>query len=243
MGEEGIKVLVVEDEMIIADTITDAINSFGYKALEPEINYSNAIESIKRELPDIGIFDIRLSGKRTGIDLAKVVQETYKFPFIFLTSNSDKLTLDNAKLTEPAAFLVKPFNNEDLFAAIELALHNYSQQKEKQVKAINSLLKKAIFIKEKDGLTRVNLDDIVYIKSDNVYIEFRTKEGQKYIVRSTLSEYETKLNCNFLRIHRSYIINLEFLERVEHSNIIIKNTRIPIGTKYRHDLMVNINKA
>lgn len=240
---EEVKVLIVEDEMLIADTIADALTSFGYGVLEPEINFTNAIKAIENEKPDIGIFDIKLSGKKSGVDLAKYVQEHYKFPFIFLTSNSDKLTLNEAKLTEPAAFLIKPFNNQELFAAIELALHNYSIQKERQNKAINTLLNKSIFIKDKDGFNRVDLEDIIYVKSDNIYVEVRTKSDQNYIVRATLNEYQEKLNENFLRVHRSYIINLEYLERIEHANLIINSIKVPIGIKYKKGLMNYINKG
>ncbi len=240
---EKIKILIVEDEMLIADTIADTLSSYGYTVLEPEINFTQAVKTIENERPDIGIFDIKLSGTKTGIDLARYVQEHYKFPFIFLTSNSDKLTLNEAKLTEPAAFLIKPFNDKELFASIELALHNYSIQKERQLKAINSLLNKAIFIKDKDGFNRINFDDIVYVKSDNIYIEIKTKDDQNYIVRSTLNEYEEKLNANFLRVHRSYIINLSYLERIEHATLVLNANKVPIGVKYKKGLMTHINKG
>ena len=240
---EPIKVLIVEDEMIIANTIVDAIESFEYTALEPEITFTGAIESIESEKPDIGIFDIQLSGKKTGIDLAKVVQEKYKFPFIFLTSNSDKLSLDLAKQTEPSAFLVKPFNNDELYAAIELALYNYSQQKNMEINALNRLIQNALFIKGKNGYLRVNFDDILYLKSDNVYIDIVDVNGKNHTVRSTISDYESKLNSDFLRIHRGYIINLRFLEKIDALYATIAGNQIPIGNKFKENLMKAIQKG
>lgn len=240
---DTIKVLIVEDEFIIAETIVDAINDFGYKALEPAINYSEALSVIENEAPDIGIFDIQLSGKKTGVDLASVVQEKYKFPFIFLTSNSDKLTLDEAKVVKPAAFLVKPFNNEELYAAIELALYNYSHQKEKEVASLNKLVKKALFIKEKETLKRLNFSDILYLKSDNVYIDIYTVQGKTYTVRASLGEYINKLDDNFLRVHRGYIVNLAFLEGIGLTTVTIQSEEIPIGSKYKAELMNVIHKG
>lgn len=238
-----IKVLVVEDEVIIADTIVDAITDFGYEALEPAITFSEAIETIEKDMPDIGIFDIQLSGKKTGIDLANVVQDKYKFPFIFLTSNSDKLTLDGAKLVEPAAFLVKPFNNEELYAAIELALYNYSQQKIKQVNSLNKLINNALFIKEKEHFKRLNFSEIAYLKSDNVYIDIYTVKGNVYTVRAKLGEYINKLSDSFLRVHRGYIINLDFLETVGPTSVNILGEEIPVGNTFKNDLMNTFYKG
>ena len=80
------KVLVVEDEIIIADNICDSLIDLGYEVTEPAINYTEAILIIEKEKPDIAILDIHLSGKKTGIDIAKKINENYNFPFIFLTS-------------------------------------------------------------------------------------------------------------------------------------------------------------
>lgn len=89
-----IKVLIVEDEVIIADNIRDTLKNLDYNVFEPAINFTEAIETIKSEKPDIAILDVQLSDKKTGIDLAKVISEQYNFPFIFLTSNSDDSILN-----------------------------------------------------------------------------------------------------------------------------------------------------
>lgn len=234
---QKIKVLVVEDEMVIAKSLTKAIESFGYTPLEPEISFSGAIESIKNNTPDIGIFDIQLAGKKSGIDLAKVVQEKYNFPFIFLTSNSDKDTLGDAKPTEPAAFLAKPFDKNELSNAMELAIYNYSKQEVKKVETLNSLLEKAFFVKKKESFIRINYSDILYIKSDNIYLEFFLENGKTYTHRSTINSFENELNNNFLRVHRRYIINLEYLSSVTLQYVSVNNEQIPIGPKYRQGLM------
>ena len=238
-----VKVLIVEDEMIIANSLADVIESFNYVALEPEITFTGAIESIEKEKPGIGIFDINLSGKKSGIDLAKVVQEEYDFPFIFLTSNSDKLTLDQAKLTEPSAFLVKPFNNDELYAALELALYNDSQKKQKEIITIDQVIENALFIKSTNGYLRVNYDDILFLKSDNVYIDIVDVNDKTHVVRATINEYSDKLNSDFLRIHRGYIINLKYLEKIDVVNVTIGHHKIPIGNKYKDNLMRKIQKG
>ena len=154
-----LKVLVVEDEIIIADNICDVLEDLGYEVTEPAINYTEALVLIEQEKPDIAILDIQLSGRKTGIDIAKQIREKYNFPFIFLTSNSDKMTIDEAKEVMPPAFLIKPFTKEELYSAIEITLSNFEK------KAINEkelLSEKFLFIKIKGVYTKIIQKDILY---------------------------------------------------------------------------------
>jgi len=240
---DKVKILVVEDEMIIADTIVDALEGFGYDVIEPAITYTEAIEQIEKENPSIGIFDIQLSGNKSGIDLAKVVKEKYNFPFIFLTSNSDKMTLDEVKKVQPASFLVKPFNNEELYAAIEIAMYSYSQQKNKTVDSLNSVLKDSLFIKQKDGFLRINYADILFVKSDNVYLDFYLTNGKRMTVRGTVSEYVDKLPMYFLNSHRSYIVNVNHLQSVGYNTITIKGQELPINKQSRETILNTVNQG
>ncbi|MEM7040268.1 MAG: response regulator, partial [Bacteroidota bacterium] len=109
-----VKILVVEDEIIIADDIADTLEDLGYEVLGPVISYSAAIPLIEEEMPDLALLDLQLSGRKSGIDLGLKINETYQFPFIFLTSNSDKATLEEAKKVEPSAYLLKPYSKEEL---------------------------------------------------------------------------------------------------------------------------------
>ena len=234
---EKVKILVVEDEMIIADIIVSALESFGYNPLEPAITYSEAVDTIEENKPDIGIFDIQLSGRKTGIDLARTVNEKYNFPFLFLTSFSDKNTLNEAKQVQPSAFLVKPFNKEELKIAIELALYNYSLQKAKPVKTLNNVLKESLFIKKGSKQMRIKICDIMYIKSDNVYIDLYMTNGDIHTLRETISDYIQKLTLNFVKCHRSYIVNLKHVESAQKNNLTVKDIEIPISKNMREEIL------
>ncbi|QOD60136.1 response regulator [Polaribacter haliotis] len=235
-----VKILVVEDEIIIADNICDALNDLGYNALEPAINYTEAIATIEAEKPDIAILDILLSGKKTGIDIAKKINEKYKFPFIFLTSNSDALTINQAKEVMPPAYLIKPFSKEELFSSIEIALHNFSN-KIGNVNDDNLIIKDSLFIKDKGFYIKINFDEILYLKSAHVYIEMILKNDVKHVVRKSLNDILESLNDNFVRIHRGFVINTKYLEKINHTSVKIKNEEIPIGKKYREDIVKRIN--
>ncbi|KAB8154495.1 response regulator [Kordia sp. TARA_039_SRF] len=235
-----VKILVVEDEIIIADHICDTLDDLGYDALEPVINYTEALEAIEAEKPDLAILDIQLSGKKTGIDVAEQIRKNYDFPFIFLTSNSDPLTVSQAKKVMPPAYLVKPFTKDELYSSIEIALYNYS----KRIGEVNEeelIIKDAFFIKEKNIFIKLKFEDILFIKSEHVYAEIQLVNNQKHLIRGNLNKIITKLNKKFVRVHRSYIVNLDYLEQIDQSTIVILNHNIPIGKKYKDDLLQKIN--
>ena len=233
-----IKVLVVEDEIIIADNICKTLESIGYDVFEPVLNFSEAIAVIEKETPDIAILDIQLSGKKTGIDLAEKINEAYNFPFIFLTANEDFNTFTKAKQVTPYAYLVKPFSKNELFTAIEIAIHNFTRL---NVNTNKPSTRKSIFVKQKSSFSKVFIDEILFIKSDHIYIEIHRKDNKKLISRTSLNEIKEKLNHNFIRVQRGYIVNSNYVTKVYQSYLQISDITIPIGKKYRDNIQKNMN--
>lgn len=233
-----VKILIVEDEVVIADHISMILEHLGYEPLRPVIDYDKAIESIEKNEPDIAILDIQLKGYKDGIDLAWKIREDYDFPFIFLTSNADGMTVERAKKVNPPAFLVKPFKKEDLFTSIELALHNYVKARDNRAEENeNLIIKDAIFVKHQDLYHKVPLDDILYLKSDRVYIDVFTTSGKKHLIRGSLAEICDRLPTHFYRTHRSYIINAQKMDAINSAYVVISEEKIPIGKNYRQDLL------
>ncbi len=238
-----VKILVVEDEIVIADNICNTLQNLGYEVLEPAINYSEAIEIIESESPDLALLDIQLAGSKDGIDLAWKIKEDYSIPFIFLTSNADPRTVNRAKDLDPPAYLVKPFNKDDLYTSIELALHNYGAKTHPvAVKAEdNVIIKDSFFIKDKHLFHKVKFSDILFIKSEHVYVELYTVSGKKHLIRSTMNDFVESLPKNFFRTHRSYTVNLDYLDTINSRYVIINEEEIPIGKNFRDDLMRQIS--
>mgnify|MGYP000398023669 CR=1 FL=1 len=124
----GHRILIVEDEVIIAEDIFLNLERLGYSPLNPAISYNRALKAIEQKNFDFALLDINLGGKsRTGIDVAHHLNKTFPKPFVFLTSYSDSDTLELAKKTSPYGFLVKPFKKEDLHSTIEVAMSNYKR--------------------------------------------------------------------------------------------------------------------
>ncbi|MFC7445883.1 MULTISPECIES: LytR/AlgR family response regulator transcription factor [Mesoflavibacter] len=237
-----VKILVVEDEILIADNICDTLEDLGYYTFEPAINYTEAITILKTEKPDIALLDINLSGAKSGIDIAKEINEKYQIPFVFLTSNTDKDTVGLAKQVQPQAYLVKPFTQEELFTSIEIAISNFNKKDSPSIKN-KAENKGSLFVKEKGMFIKLNFEDILYIKSDHVYVEIILYNAKKHVIRISLNDIIHKLPDNFIRVHRGYIVNYNHLEKIQTNMLVINGLEIPLGKKYKENLLQKINIA
>lgn len=117
------KILVVEDESIVSFDIQMALESFGYIVTNTVENYDDAINSVKENMPDLILLDINLENSKDGIEIAKTIQEFKDIDIIYLTAFTDDKTIDRAVETNPLAYLVKPFNRNELKSTLKLALH------------------------------------------------------------------------------------------------------------------------
>lgn len=127
---QNIKILVVEDEQIVSFEIESALELLGFEIIGSAKNYDEAITITKKLKPDIVMMDINLEkSKKDGIDTIKDIKVLLpNIPVIYLTAFSDDDTLDRAMLTNPCAYLIKPFKREELKTTIKIALNNNTQK-------------------------------------------------------------------------------------------------------------------
>jgi DNA-binding NarL/FixJ family response regulator len=120
-----LSILIVEDEPLVAEDIAGHLESIGFIVSGIAYSGKDAIQKLQEQRPDAVLLDVTLEGKMDGIDVAHHINEHYKIPFIFLTSHADKFTVERVKATKPGAYLVKPFDENDLFTSLEMAVSNY----------------------------------------------------------------------------------------------------------------------
>jgi DNA-binding LytR/AlgR family response regulator len=246
----ALRILVVEDELIIADTICDALEDLGYQVLEPAISYTEAVNRLEEEQPDFALLDIQLAGRRDGIDVAWKIVDEYQIPFIFLTSNSDAATVDRAKKVAPSAYLLKPFNKSDLYTSIEVALYNYSLGQMGQVgqstptneaKSEHYITKGYFFVKDGRQYHKINLKDVAYLQSEHVYVKLVLLNGQSHLVRDSLTHFLTLMPASFFKIHRSYAVNTTHITSIGMTYLLVEQTELPFGKGYRAALLKRVN--
>ncbi len=249
--EQPIRILIVEDNVIIADDMQSMLEEIGYEIVDNVIVYEQAVDVLKKQHIDLVLIDIILASDRTGIDLGKHIRENYDIPFLFVTSNSDRATVENAKTVKPNGYLVKPFEQQDLYTSIEIALSNFTYgtggvkpgevEDDNDVPLSNSVLKDSIFVKKQHLYYRIQFEDIHFIKADNVYLEVNTAD-KKFLVRSPLKNYLEKLPRNkFYRAHKSYIVNVDHIDAINSKDIMINNTLIPISKDFKEFIISAMN--
>ncbi|HZA25878.1 MAG TPA: response regulator, partial [Dehalococcoidia bacterium] len=128
------KVLVVDDEIIIARELEARLRNFGYEVLEIASSGEQAISVAEQAGPDLVLMDIVLKGDMDGVEAAAEIRKRWAIPIIYLTAYNDDATLKRARVTEPFGYIVKPFSERELRANIEMAL--YKHQVETKLRAI-----------------------------------------------------------------------------------------------------------
>lgn len=121
-----VRVLIVEDEPLIAENLAMYLNNNDYEVAGIAYDFEEGMHHLKEGKPDIVLLDINLEGKQDGIDLGKYIHEKLGIPFVFLSSYSDKNTLDRAKQVQPSGYLVKPFHEKTLLTTLEISLANFA---------------------------------------------------------------------------------------------------------------------
>lgn len=117
------KILVVEDEWIIANDIKDCLISMGYMVSGIAASSDEALARVEECLPDLVLMDIVLKGDKNGIETVRELRSRYDIPVIYLTAYDNQYLVDQAKGTDNHGYLLKPFKDRELHIAIQLALH------------------------------------------------------------------------------------------------------------------------
>ena len=127
----GEKILIVEDESIIALHIEDSLKSLGYAIAGISYSGSEAIRMAEESHPDLILMDIMLGGKVDGIRASEQIRTRLDIPVVYLTAYSDESTLQRAKATEPFGYLLKPFKERELSVAIQIGLYRHRMESER----------------------------------------------------------------------------------------------------------------
>ncbi|MBA3898663.1 MAG: response regulator [Bacteroidetes bacterium] len=245
-----VNILVVEDESIVSKDIQNSLKKLGYNVVGSSATGEEAVALASETKPDIVLMDIMLKGEMSGIDAATEINKKFHIPIIYLTAYADESTLNKAKITEPYAYILKPFKEIDLHTSIEMALFKHKKQVEllKERDFLYSLaenkdVSNLIFVKNNSRLLKVKTSDVFFVEALKDYVVINTNNA-RYTIHSTMKDINAKLpSSEFMRVHRSYIVRIDKIAAIEHNNLIIEDNKkiIPIGGSYKEDLQSRLN--
>jgi len=214
----AIKILIVEDEVLIAEHVKDYLTGFGFTQIFMAHTKKLALHTIEQIQPDLVLLDLHLQQPKEGLDIANFIDERGGPPYIFITANADILVIQEATHTKASGYITKPLKKSDLFAAIQIAL-----------KANEKPESSFLLIKENNTNLKLAYDEILYIESNSNYINIFTKT-KKIITRQSLEWAELELPDNqFMRIHRSFIVNIRAVQKTSSKAVFIGEIEVPIS--------------
>lgn len=230
------RILIVEDEILIADTLARYLKKKGYQVVGIAISYEEAEQLYLQENPDMVLLDIRLNGPKSGVDFAHFIKkQNFPKPFIYLSSQLDSFNIGLAKETFPAGFLSKPIQKNSLYTSIEMVMHKHLTSKEKE---------KEISIELFDGNKHflVPLKEILYLEADHIYVKVHVLGNKKILQRSPLKAFLAQLPPNqFLRPHRSFAVNITHISHWDNTALYIQDIQIPISRSRKKAIQKLLN--
>ncbi len=240
--------------MIIGAKISMHLTTMGYEVTGILPRGEEAIRHVEDNTPDIVLMDINLKGTLDGIETAKLIQKYAEIPIIYLTANTDDATFARAKPTRPYAFISKPFKQLDLQRAIELTISRMAENQTGKIETpeptqtlsnepsadATFILSDRIFVKHKEKMIKVFIEEILYIEAERNYCRIFTK-NKEYLLSTTLKIMEEKLPPRlFVRVHRSFVVNIRQVDEVSENHVIINQKAIPLSNSLRDDLLKRI---
>lgn len=231
---DPINVLVVEDNSLIAEGTRALLERNGMKVIAICANGEDAIEVARTKKPDLVLMDISLAGAIDGISAAKIIGDESGTPIIYLTDSQDSKTVQRARQTFPASYMTKPFNEVDLVRAIEIAFTNANRQ-------VRSTPTRMVFLRtDAQKYVKLNLEDILYLKAERVYCTVVTKQGSHLITTSMNHVMEQLASDDLLRVHRSFVVNLNNVTAFDGNVIKLGDHEIQMSKDLRESVMEKI---
>ncbi|MCG8207289.1 LytR/AlgR family response regulator transcription factor [Tenacibaculum finnmarkense] len=233
------KILIVEDELIIAENLRFILNEYGYEHITVSNDDTETFELFEKTTYDLVLMDINLGEMSTidGIDLIKKLRQKYSFVFMYVTANADALTVKKASSTNPVGYILKPFINASIYANVAMALSFIKEEKND-----NNQAKAAFVLHTEKGISqKIPISKITYIKADGVYIHIHTLDKNKYFTRQSLLELKELHPDFFIRIHKSILINKKHIQGYTSQIITINDQKLPLGRAYKQDFLKQIS--
>lgn len=244
------KILIVEDEILVATDIQESLEGLGYTVQGMVDTGLKAIEAVEEQLPDLILMDINLKGEMTGIEAATNITRNNDVPIIYLTANTDIDTVNKAKVALPYGYISKPFTDKDLQTNIEIAIFKFANDVKLKMESeqFNTFFdlkdheKNQIIVHGQKGLEKINIKDVYFIENDGKQTIIHLLEDEAVTNKSFVELTGLFPKKYFVQVSQFFVINALKVFAVKYPEIIIadKMTVISVDEEYR-EMIKTIN--
>jgi len=233
-----LSILIVEDEMLYASKMEMQLDILGLEHAGTVDNSQDALEILKKQVPDLVLMDINIDGDYDGVELAQMIREQYDIPALFISSLKDDRTFRRAMRVNPIGFLIKPFDEVQLKRMLEIHFaqeENQNVSSEKQSKSSDALL-----IKKDGKLFKIQQEELLYLNADGRYTFVHTAKGRFHVRKSMSTVVEEDFpTLTLLQSHRSYFVNAAAITEIDLNElvIILGKQSVPLSLRSKDEFL------
>lgn len=220
------KILIVDDDVLISETLSDHLKHLGCKKIRMKHSASDAMKLLNEWLPDLAMIDIRMEHERAGLELGQLLATSYHIPFMYITAHADEEITQLILQTKPKGYITKPIRENELLINLGMVLNDVIQKEKEKIQ-----------FQDGNDVININKNNINFFKANGNYWEVNTITGSQ-LLRTTIEELILNLPENeFIRIHRSYIVNKKYISNIKHDQLKVGDTVLPVSRTYSSELM------
>ena len=229
MNKADYKILIVEDEILVATDIEESLESLGYEVQTSVATGLDAIAEVEKALPELILMDINLKGDMTGIEAAKTISQNHNVPIIYLTANADISTINQAKVALPYGYIIKPFTDKDLQTNIEIALFKFENDMKLKMESeqFNTFFdlkdheKNQMIIHGTKGLEKINIDEVYFLERNNEQSIIHLFDEEIVSNKNLEEMIEFFPKNKFIQVSNQFVINASKVFVVKYPEVII----------------------
>jgi two-component system response regulator LytT len=242
MAETRSSILVVEDSPTQARLLCACLLQLGLPLLGPAATAAAALALCATTWPTLAVIDLGLEASNDGVELAQQLQQRAPLPLIFISATDDAQLLARARALQPIAILPKPFTVTSLRRMVELGLYGQARTPLDWQPGAGTELAPVpwLFVRERDVLMRLAIADITCVHTEQKHAVLTLVSGRRHSVRTPLAELLLSLPDTFVQVHRSWLVNLNYVEYVDPVAGIVRlpgAIEAPLGRTYRDELL------
>lgn len=237
------KILIVENEILESTSLRLTLSRNGYEC-RIVVSGEQALEMLHDYEPDIILMDIGLSGKLDGISTAGIIRQQSGKPIVFISDLDDAAVFKLAKGVIPQNYIKKPFKDDDLLRAVEIALcQSVPGPLSDMVTSLGQSVTDGVFVFCGNEYKKVQFSDILFLEADGMCTKMYCALNKCYTISLSSNNVVAQLAYpGIAKTHRSFYVNIHRIDSIQNDELIVDKKRVPLGKNFKADILSRVTK-
>lgn len=237
------KILIVEDELITAYRLQNELEAAGHEVTALAKSLNEATISVRKNPPDLAIIDLSLGEKELhGTEISEILSALHPMPYLYLTGYKDSETLSKVIKTAPYAYILKPYQPEELITQVQLAYQRFAEQ---QATVIGKIEESEFYIRTPKGFNRIPYDQLLFVEADGSSSKIHiANQKHPLVIGTNLGNIAPHFqHRDLLKISKSLIVNRNCISYVGSDHMVLGHDKrvVTLTQPARKVLLANLN--